>query len=194
MIVVWLGGCGTPRQVRELSTLQIKTLSQTLITLETQSTVLISLAEAQAKRVNSAIDDEVNQLNSDMSQSIAEEIEDRGSVENAKTIIEEIIATRVKSEKKFIELRATVGRHVSTIRMNSMDIVNYQKKMIEAQRVLDRYIQSQKLGDRLTSGFASLPGVSEAIKTATDLIPRWQTSLGEIQTVVGELQSSSGVN
>ncbi|MBM3517659.1 MAG: hypothetical protein FJX56_07220 [Alphaproteobacteria bacterium] len=116
-------GCGTPQEVKELSTLQVKALGQSLAALRVQSEALVVLAEHAAASAEATIAAERSRLDERAVQAIAEEA---GRADAVATIL----ARRLAAEASFAAEQASVARNLAIIRAETAELVVFQEQAI----------------------------------------------------------------
>lgn len=174
-------GCGTPAQVKQLSVKQAEYFDAAIEAVVVQSEALIlaseRLAELARKEIDSASEENKKRFVTLVQGEITEETARRALDEVANT-------TETAAGAK-----ARLDRDVDRIRQKTDELKIYLQKMKEVHMALDAYVQSEKAGERVLNDVLNQPSVSALLDSAGELIPKVQTGLNDITTLLGNLNN-----
>ena len=178
-----LAACGTPEAVKQLSTAQVANLDGAVVGVEAQGKALIALAR-QVKKEREARIDRLHEGRVDRFRKQA--AEGFPGQEDKKAAADNAFGRVAKSERDRTAAIARLDSRLKLIETKNAELIAYIRKLRDAQKVLDGYLQSERLGEALLGEAMKVPFVGQAIGAVNELKTKVLTSAGELNGLVDQ--------
>lgn len=142
MVLIVLGGCATPEEVKTLSTKQLTYFDKSMEMVEIQSQALILASDKLATLAT-------NNINAEQAEQEQGVVEDLIKPNNklTKEDAEELLQSLASLKKDNDDSRAKVNKDLEAIKAKSAELKEYVATMKRLHLVLNAYIQSEKAGE-----------------------------------------------
>ena len=184
LMSIGITACGTPVEVKDLSSMQTRNLSVAATAVTAQGEALLLLAKQILDKNAKQIEDEHNKTVMESRKYAADGFPDDGDKDEAAKIILESVLDSERTRSKSI---AELEKDLHVIESKSKELSEYIVKLKEAQTALDGFLQSEQLGDRLLSRLFDVPGVNQAINSITTLTNKVASSTNLLNAHVRDL-------
>ena len=181
-IILMISGCATPPEVKQLSLKQLDYLNVLTDAVTVQSEGLIAMAENLKNKAGENISchqkNSIDRLNILMSNTI-----DTTDLEKRREIKQKILAQAKAINQVSDHSRQKLSSDYQAIKHKTEQLSTYLKKIKEVHKVLNGYIQSQKIGEQLLSssvGHKSIDGFIGTMNTYIPLIRATSRDLGRL--------------
>ena len=189
LVSIGLAACGTPDAVKQLSTAQVGNLDAAAVAVAAQGKALVTLAQ-QVKKEREARIEDLHKVNVELFTNQAAggfpgETDKKSAAENA-------FDTVAQSEMVRADAIARLDSRLKLIAAKNDELVAYIRKLEDAQKVLDGYLQSERLGEALLGEAMEVPFVSQAIGAVNALKAKVLASTGELEGLVDQFIQTGG--
>jgi DNA repair exonuclease SbcCD ATPase subunit len=180
-IIIFLVGCATPPEVKQLSVKQNQYFDVAIAAVALQSQALVLATDKLVAQAKSRIDA--------LEQQSSKELEDlmktgAQSESDAKQISQRIAKTASEAEQS----RAKLDRDLESIKNKTLELGLFLEKMKEINITLDAYVQSKKAGEAIVKDIMKHPTVNALLEDVNNLTPKIQSSLNDVNSLL------SGIN
>jgi hypothetical protein len=186
-----LGACGTPQEVKDLSAAQIAYFDAAVQAVRIESEALVFAAtkikEDAERRIEATRTSTLGDFENLAAGGFAKVPADRRD-ETAKKMVSDI----AEIEQTAAESKASLAADLEAIRLKTEELTGYIEKMKQVQVVLDVYLQSEKVGESVSSSLLGRDSVQNALGTVNALLPRVADTANELKTLIGNLASTGG--
>ena len=189
LVAVGLAACGTPDAVKQLSSAQVGNLDAATVAVEAQGKALVTLAREVKKELETSVEalhaENVKLVRDQAAGGFPGQKDKETAAQNALDLI-------AQSERGRADEIARLDSRLRVIEAKNEELIAYIRKLKDAQKVLDGYIQSERLGEALLGEAMKVPFVREAIRAVDALKVKVLASAGELDSLVGSFVRSSG--
>ena len=190
LVGVGLVACGTPNAVKQLSTTQVDNLDAAVVAVEAQGKALVTLAQQVKKereaRIDALHERRVERFRDQAAAGFPGQTDKISAADNA-------FGRVAQSEKDRTTAVAHLGSRLKVIEGKNEELIGFIRKLKDAQEVLDGYLQSERLGEKVLGEAMKVPFVSQAISAVNALRTKVLASAGELDGLVGQfIQNGEG--
>lgn len=184
--VILMTGCATPPEVKQLSLKQLEYLDVLATAVSVQSEGLISVAESLKEEAKGKIachqQNSVNRLNDLMTKTIPTMSREK-RIETKRKIF-----TQAESISKTAEIaREKLSSDFIAIKEKTLELQGYLAKIKEVQTILNGYIQSEKVGEKLLKATAGHTNIKGFLGTINTYIPKIKSTTESLKTLLNIL-------
>jgi hypothetical protein len=182
-----LSACATPPEVKTLSTAQIGYFDAAIKTVQIQSDALLAAADIiqqQAQAANAQVLEGVRQRTS-----VALARLDPNQPEPQRTATARaLLNSATEPEQAAIAEMARLQSVRDAIRNKTQELQMALQQMKEVQIALDSYLQSEQVGESVTTAILGYPGVQNLLTRASAVMSAVSTQAGQLSQLVSQLK------
>lgn len=191
VVGVGLAACGTPDAVKHLSTAQVDNLNVAVVAVEAQGKALVTLAHQVKKdreaRIEELYERIVKRHEATAADGFPGDADKKAAAKKAFDLV-------TKAERTRTTTIARLGSRLKVIEDKIKAVIAYIRKLKDVQRVLDGYLQAERLGDALLGEAMKVPLVSKAIDAVNALKQKVTNGAKELDGLVGSFVVKDGGN
>jgi hypothetical protein len=184
-LVALLAGCGTPQEVKDLSAAQIRYFDAAVEAVKIESEALVLAANT----IKAQAEERIDRLRDDQ---LAEYQKLGRSGFSNDTTAAKLVTEIAALEQSTAESKANLAADLEAIRLKAQELTTYVEKMKQVQVVLDVYLQSEKVGESVSSSLLGRDSVQNALGTVNALLPRVAQTASELKVLIGNLGADRG--
>ncbi|MDQ7090174.1 MAG: hypothetical protein Q9M50_05945 [Methylococcales bacterium] len=185
--IIIISGCATPPEVKQLSLKQLEYLDVLTTAMNVQSEGLISVAESLKEEAGGKIacyqQNSVNRLNALMTKTIPT-MDREKRIETKRKIFAQADILSKTAETA----REKLSTDFIAIKEKTLELQGYLTKIKEVQTILDGYIQSEKIGEKLLKTTAGHTNVSGFLGTINTYIPKIKSTTESLKALLSVLK------
>lgn len=175
-----LTGCATPPEVKVLAVKQTEYFDTAIEAVRLQSEALVIASEKLAEQARANIAAHETSSIKPLQDYVANNQLDATEAAQVAASISQ--ATRAADQS-----RQQLVADLTKIKEKTAELNNYISKMKEVHPALDAYIQSKKAGEAIVSEIAQHPSVNSMLNTISELTPKIQSGVNEINSLMSTL-------
>ncbi|MDH3597430.1 MAG: hypothetical protein OEU09_22310 [Rhodospirillales bacterium] len=185
-----VSACGTPPEVKALSTAQIGYFNLAIEVVQKQSEALILAADTIKKQAEARIDEKEKGQLANFEDLLANKMPATqvGKRSTAKETVERITQT----SQKAAAAKANLVGDLEEIKQKTEDIRAYIEQMKQVQIALDAYLQSEQAGEKVVKEILSQPSTEQFLSFVDGLLPKVSGAVNELSGLIGGLAETKG--
>jgi hypothetical protein len=180
VLLVFLFGCATPPEVKQLSVKQMEYFDTAILAVSKQSAALIMATEKLVKEAKGRIDSEEQQARSILTTLIQNGGLDQSQATKLATKISNLSTASATSKKQLDE-------DLEAIQEKTNELNSYLVKMKEVHIAMDSYVQSEKAGEVVVADVLNHPSVKTMLSQVNNLTPKIESGLSNLTTLLNGL-------
>jgi hypothetical protein len=179
-LLVFLFGCATPPEVKQLSVKQMEYFDSAILAVSKQSEALIMATEKLVEEAKGRIDSEEQQARSKLTALIQKGGLDQSQATTLATKISDLSTASAASKKQLYE-------DLEAIQIKTHELNSYLVKMKEVHIAMDSYVQSEKAGEVVVADVLNQPSVKTMLSKVNDLTPKIESGLFDLTSLLNGL-------
>lgn len=177
VLFLFLAGCATPPEVKQLSINQMKYFDSVILAVSKQSEALIMSTEKLVDEAKARIDTTEQESMSRLTALIQKGGLDEKQSTTVVSQISSLSAQAVASKKQLDD-------NLAAIKSKTNELNTYLKKMKNVQVAIDSYIQSEKAGEKVVNDVLNQPSVKSMLDQVNDLTPKIENGLSQLTVLL----------
>lgn len=176
-LVLSIGGCATPPEVKQLSIKQIEYFDSAIQAISIQSEALILATERLVEQAKEKIDSEDSSNRARFETLIQQGVPGQAAAAQITQRISDRAAQVVTAKEK-------LDRDLSDIKAKADELKTYLVKMKEVQLAIDSYIQSKKAGELVVHDVLNQSSVKSLLNMINELTPKIESGVADMKNLL----------
>jgi hypothetical protein len=186
-----ISACGTPAEVKALSTAQVAYFDTAITAVRVQSEALLLAADTIRQQAESQIDSRV--LASRQRSTVAlVSLDPEQSEMERRDFVTELLDSSAAVEQSAATSKARLQTTLEAIRTKTQELQLALVQMKDVQAALDAYLQSPQLGERAATRVLGYPGVQNLLNRATEAMSAVSNQSSNLSQLLTQLASLRG--
>ncbi len=188
---ILVSACGTPPEVKALSTAQIGYFNLAIEVVQKQSEALILAAETIKKQAEARINKKEQAELASFKDLVANKMP-AIPVGKRESTAKETVERITQTSQKAAAAKASLVGDLEEIKRKTEDIRAYIEQMKQVQIALDAYLQSEQAGEKVVKEILSQPSTERFLSFVDGLLPKVSGAVDELSGLVGGLAETKG--
>lgn len=186
-----LPACGTPTEVKTLSTAQIEYFNKIIAAVQLQSKALIIAAETIKQQAEERIEQRATERVKRITNTLATAIPNQPEANRHETALR-LVESALAADQNKATVRADMQIKLDAIKSKTRELGAALEQMKEVQQALDAFLQSEQVGERVMREVLGYSGTQKLLDSANSVMKTVSEKTSDITQLLSQLSAMGG--